>query len=172
MIDDIELCGRHRANLANLAKYLWNLPQTKFHMRDYYLTARDHEQLPRSLYMVPPAQAHANGLPEGATACASAHLLWAPGVHAPDHLADHIPPIHESPNWFSLVNWYTGLNDARSVGLHRASTWLFASWWWEIDNTPRGAAQRVEWLLRYGVPEDARKQALGAAPLCYQEIEL
>ena len=47
--------------------------------------------------------------------------------------------------------------------------WCFSSRWADIDNTPTGAALRIEWLLNHGLPKDWRKQMVGEAPLCYYE---
>ena len=36
--------------------------------------------------------------------------------------------------------------------------WCFASYWRSIDNTPRGAACRIAYMLEYGVPDKDSKQ--------------
>jgi hypothetical protein len=46
--------------------------------------------------------------------------------------------------------------------------WCFGWYWAHTDNTPLGAAQRIEWLLQNGLPENANDQKLGDAPLCYK----
>lgn len=51
---------------------------------------------------------------------------------------------------------------------HPAFTWLFSREWESIDNTPAGAAARVDWLLEHGeVPGDYLEQLGGESPLCY-----
>jgi hypothetical protein len=58
---------------------------------------------------------------------------------------------------------FTGLS------LHRSGwDWCFSADWIYIDNTPEGAALRIEWLIENGLPEDADEQMIGAAKLCYR----
>jgi hypothetical protein len=45
--------------------------------------------------------------------------------------------------------------------------WLFSCTWSKADNSPEGAALRIEWLLNFGCPKTSRYQLLGIAPLCY-----
>ena len=45
--------------------------------------------------------------------------------------------------------------------------WCFDTSWVLVDNTPKGAALRIEWLLNHGLPEDWYEQLEGNAPLCY-----
>ena len=46
--------------------------------------------------------------------------------------------------------------------------WCFSTDWTDADNTPEGAALRIEWLLSHGLPEDWYEQLKGMAPLCYK----
>ena len=45
--------------------------------------------------------------------------------------------------------------------------WCFASKWKTTDNTPTGAALRIEWLLKYGLPVYWMSQMYGHEDLCY-----
>ena len=45
--------------------------------------------------------------------------------------------------------------------------WCFDSAWRNTDNTPTGAALRIEWLLKYGLPENWMSQMRGREELCY-----
>lgn len=45
--------------------------------------------------------------------------------------------------------------------------WCFSSRWVRTDNTPCGAAKRIQWLLDNGLPENWRHQMWGDHPLCY-----
>lgn len=45
--------------------------------------------------------------------------------------------------------------------------WMFGPDWNEVDNSPTGAADRIEWFLKHGVPENWEEQMKGKAPLCY-----
>lgn len=47
--------------------------------------------------------------------------------------------------------------------------WCFGAAWDTTDNTPGGAAARIEWLLDRGLPEDWEDQEINFAPLCYRE---
>jgi len=46
--------------------------------------------------------------------------------------------------------------------------WCFVSSWVYVDNTPDGAADRIEWMLERGIPADWIEQMNGDAPLCYR----
>ena len=45
--------------------------------------------------------------------------------------------------------------------------WCFSSTWATTDNTPTGAALRIEWLLNNGLPENWFCQMYGKEDLCY-----
>ena len=45
--------------------------------------------------------------------------------------------------------------------------WCFGSTWSKTDNTPTGAALRIEWLLKYGLHENWNCQMYGREELCY-----
>jgi hypothetical protein len=46
--------------------------------------------------------------------------------------------------------------------------WCFNSDWAHVDNTPLGAAKRIEWFLENGLPENWRLQMNGSIDLCYK----
>ena len=46
-------------------------------------------------------------------------------------------------------------------------SWCFHSKWRNTDNTPTGAALRIEWLLNNGLPADWDCQMRGKEKLCY-----
>lgn len=63
-------------------------------------------------------------------------------------------------------SWY--LYSERVFGLSdRGWTWCFGSEWEAIDNTPAGAAKRIQYLIKHGLPEDHRDQWLGNAPYIF-----
>lgn len=71
--------------------------------------------------------------------------------------------IKANESWTSYVT--------RAFGLHvsdPARSWCFSSQWCNTDNTPLGAAKRIEWLLEHGVPENWREQITRKEPLCYE----
>lgn len=45
--------------------------------------------------------------------------------------------------------------------------WCFDSEWIVSDNTPEGAARRIEWLIDKGLPENWQEQMELEAQLCY-----
>ena len=45
--------------------------------------------------------------------------------------------------------------------------WCFDSTWKTTDNTPIGAALRIELLLNHGLPENWKNQMCGREKLCY-----
>jgi len=47
--------------------------------------------------------------------------------------------------------------------------WCFSAFWQKLDNTPEGAALRIEWLIEKGCPEDWWEQIQGRVPLCYMQ---
>ena len=47
--------------------------------------------------------------------------------------------------------------------------WCFDADWHYRDNTPEGAALRIEWLIKNGVPENWKSQLNGEAALCYYD---
>lgn len=46
-------------------------------------------------------------------------------------------------------------------------SWCFHPNWEEIDNTPSGAAKRILWLLKYGMPNDWKDMIYNGEPLWY-----
>jgi hypothetical protein len=47
--------------------------------------------------------------------------------------------------------------------------WCFSGAWAPTDDTPAGAADRIEILLNCGLPENWEEQMDGSAPLCYRQ---
>ena len=63
-----------------------------------------------------------------------------------------------------FITWsekFTGVSDDEWL-------WCFSSDWSATDNTPKGAALRIEWLLQNGLPENWEEQLEGDTPLCYK----
>jgi hypothetical protein len=57
----------------------------------------------------------------------------------------------------------------RCFGAHNDDVWdwCFSADWSDTDNTPQGAAARIEYMLEHSVPYTAREQKLGERKLCY-----
>jgi hypothetical protein len=59
----------------------------------------------------------------------------------------------------------------RVFGIHVDSDewdWVFGMYWRFTDDSPIGAADRIDWLLEHGLPEDSEDQMNGITPLCYR----
>jgi hypothetical protein len=64
-----------------------------------------------------------------------------------------------------FVAWseqFTGISRFRYLW-----TWLFGYEWTMPDNTPTGAAARIRYTVKHGLPENWDAQMDGDAPLCY-----
>jgi hypothetical protein len=48
--------------------------------------------------------------------------------------------------------------------------WCFSGKWEDVDNTAKGAAKRIQWLLEKGTPshDDIAEQQCATTPLCYE----
>lgn len=80
---------------------------------------------------------------------------------------DQIPKFRDGSiiySEFSIA--FFQLNPAKDVA---AWAWCFGPNWSVIDNTPKGAALRIEWLIKNGLPKNHFDQYMGSAPLCYYE---
>jgi len=47
--------------------------------------------------------------------------------------------------------------------------WCFSPLWSGNDNTAKGAAKRILWMLKHGIPHNYRDQIEGNAKLCYEK---
>jgi len=141
--------AQHKKNLLKLADYLDTVKKEKFHMKEF----RANEELiglwcsdPGFKSLVPSC---------GTAACALGH---APAL---------FPRIWKQK--LADETYYSGL--CRQVfGVWEYSdawTWCFDSGWSKRDNTPKGAAKRIRYMVENGVPENTLRQMNGDAPLCY-----
>lgn len=131
--------GMNRTNLERLASYLENLPEGYLHfdMESYFhepscdlRTERDEME-------------HSIGLTEptmGMVGCALGHSAAA-----------GIDPIE----WDATL-WFDFAEKAYGVDPEQAS-YIFGGEWYAIDNTPKGAAQRIRNVLA-GIAPDDREQ--------------
>lgn len=69
-------------------------------------------------------------------------------------------------SWCDFALRLFGMCDAFSI----PGRWCFSSAWTYIDNTPKGAAARITWMLENGVPSNWQAQMDGTAPLSYLEL--
>ena len=84
--------------------------------------------------------------------------------HAPFYGIEKNP----SESWFAYSR-RTLIN--RSTDDSSESRWCFSGDWAPIDNTKTGAAQRIIYLLQYGLPDTWKSQMDGDTPICYQHIQ-
>lgn len=95
---------------------------------------------------------HCNSDNCGTVGCAAGH-----GPHA------GIAKFHYEP-WSQYI-------DRVFTREYNAQKWLFSSYWKFTDNTARGAAARIDWYLKRGVPVDAASQMNGNKELCYARTD-
>ena len=121
--------ARHRKNLRKLANYVLNLPD-------------DYEHFSMSFYLIgkagvfDPEEAKAAILTCGTTGC----------------LLGHGPSAGISPRGCS--GWWEYASAKFGLLTHgRPWRWCFGGSWDAVDNTPRGGALRILYMLDYGIPE-------------------
>ncbi len=69
---------------------------------------------------------------------------------------------------------FTGLSSLADDFIARTTnndswSWCFSPVWQRVDNTPEGAARRIEWLVEHGLPKNWDEQKYGNAPLIYNQ---
>lgn len=119
-------------NLKKLAKYLYNLPDDYSHFdmgtycENYWSYYYEVTEVSKETYSEC-----------GTVACALGHGIAA-GVEP----------------YKNVVNW--GSYSYENFGLQGGSNefaWCFCGSWETYDNTPKGAAKRIMYMLEHGVPE-------------------
>jgi hypothetical protein len=91
-------------------------------------------------------------------ACAAGHLPFVGYAALPDE------------EWPEYINRITGLS--MHTNTKDYYSWCFSGRWAFQDNTAYGAGQRILWLLRHELPENADTQLWGNDPLCYTNLTL
>jgi hypothetical protein len=119
--------AKHKENLLKLARYLWDLPENYAHFdMEYYFNVAGALRPPRS-----------GELPTGCgtVACAVGHGPAA-GIKPSDY-----------------VGWRHYTSEAFGARvLDPVWEWCFDARWSRKDNTPRGAAKRIFYMLENGAP--------------------
>ncbi len=131
----------NRENLQRMADYIRTVPRKKFNM-DFYRKGSEKYHKCNSV------------------GCVIGHCTVLDDI-------DNIPTFWNDEIDFS--QWsknYTGLKTGETEW-----NWCFDSLWACVDNTPTGAADRIEWLLNHGLPEDWEEQMKGEKPLIYRTNE-
>lgn len=149
----VKLTRNRRANFEKLARYLLktyprNSEYPSFRMESFYTTIG-------SLWLT---DSECN-----TAACALGHGPAA-GIGRmsmkPSHLFDNF-------RWHAYSDRHF-INSA----VEHAWRWCFSSDWEGVDDTPRGAAKRILYMLKYGVPENYERQISGYERLSYLKIQL
>jgi hypothetical protein len=131
----------NRENLQRMADYIRTIPQDKFHMAQYRLINREEQEC-------------------NSVGCVIGFCTILDNIN-------NIPRINEGEIYFS--KWSYQFTDLIPNG--DIWQWCFDSDWQRTDNTPTGAAERIEWLLNNGLPEDWREQMRGDKPLIYKQTQ-
>lgn len=126
-------------NLKRMADHLKTVPQAKFSMRC------GHEAyMPKTVNKK----------------CTDTNCIIGNCLHLDPHVSDET--LLETNYWGWAVQ-FTGL-----FYQSRSWNWIFHFEWGKVDNTPTGAAMRIEWLLKHGIPKNDMEQRHGKASLCYK----
>lgn len=80
------------------------------------------------------------------------------------HLA--VTPLQLGESWDRYADRVYGIVASPGAPC-RDWLWLFSSKWCATDNTPTGAASRIDYYLAQGSPENTVQQIEGLEPLCY-----
>lgn len=76
----------------------------------------------------------------------------------------------DDEDWSQYITRTFGIDGGSAV--EPIWQWLFGSGWARTDNSPKGAGQRILWLLVHGVPEDWKEQMTWRVPLGYKGIRV
>lgn len=149
-------------NLELLAIYLENLPDDydKFQMYTFLDAGemhRDNDFSRKDAQDEYLAKLHTCG----SAACAVGH---GPSLYE----VDKVFKVKRHEGWSEYTARVFGIDDCDDGEGERAFNWLFDGEWGDVDNTPKGAAKRIRWYLKKGVPENADAQLYGTEPLCYK----
>lgn len=133
----------NRENLQRMADYIRTVPQRSFAM-DTYRGPLDTQ-----------------GPKCNSVGCIIGHCTILDADLINELLHESCGSVYAFAKWSFL---FTGLSDSEDSWY-----WCFGWRWAHSDNTPTGAADRIEWLLENGLPENWRAQMSGDAPLCYKK---
>lgn len=133
-------------NLRKLACYLLNLKESPLLRATFEMAIYSDSQ-----------HTHSCATTCGSVGCAVGHAPYA-GIEKRAY--------EEWPAYSNRV-FFDNKRTTAYPFLMTAWNWCFGSCWSAVDNTPRGAALRILWMLENGVPDNASSQWSGHAELCY-----
>lgn len=137
----------NKENLQRMADHIRTVPQEMFHMRCYRGIIKDDELIDASDCF--------SAVECETLGCIIGHSL----VLAPELVVKNEKGVIQYADWSEE---FTGIVWASSEWY-----WCFSFDWEYLDNTPEGAALRIEWLINHGLPKNSGIQMIGNAPLCY-----
>lgn len=146
--------GLNVGNLVKLAAYLLSLPE-------------DYQHFGMGVYFSKPGGALGMTVTEqageinecGAVACAIGHGPSA-GIAAKSELQERFWGIYCDENLIA------------EVGFKHEWNWCFSDAWEGIDDTAKGAGQRIIYMLDHGVPESFQGLPEYGDELIYREVTL
>ncbi len=155
--------------LMKLSAYLKNLPsQVEFDMADFHTK-------------IPVVEDNTVTHICATSACAVGHYAlmedydatsWGvkPKVITEDWLRLTDEWVHpERMDWTGFCTKIIGV--PAEAGNSRIFEWLFGSSWETVDNTPRGAAARIDYFLAHGVPREYASLSLTDRELAADEFQ-
>ena len=96
-------------------------------------------------------------------------------------IAGHAPMIpgfefneKDTKGVFDTICWAKYIHrifDISEVSDENLWLWIFGGNWSAVDNTIKGAVKRIEYTLKYGLPENWYAQQEGLLPLSYLDIK-
>lgn len=127
---------QQRANLKRLADGLRTVKPEKFHMGSYNNRWRDAHEIHEVIHDC------------ATTACA---LGYGPAF-LPETVQQDDP--HESWLGYSRRVFGVARREPKIIGRSPEWSYLFDDSWSDVDNTPTGAADRIDHYLTHGVPDE------------------
>lgn len=73
---------------------------------------------------------------------------------------------HKNECWSEYSDRFSGLKTSCIIYVAEWD-WCFNPKWADVDNTPEGAAKRINYLLNNGLPHNWRRQIQGLDPISY-----
>lgn len=150
----VKLLPHERENLQKLAEFLYKNDEVLYEGEPVEFSMTDYSD----------SEHHLLSAECGTVGCA---VGWGPH-------AGIAKLITENWNEYSCRCFLEYFDNKRGIdfgGKNPIWTWMFSAKWALTDNSRRGAALRILYLLEFGMPENYQDQWEGDAPLCYIDYE-
>ena len=132
-------------NLLKMADYIEKIPQKVFDM-EIFRSGNDEKHNCDSI------------------GCIIGHCVILDSLSNIPYDCDYHSNGEKSIDFHKWCREYTGIHFSSYSGLY-----LFSSEWSNIDNTPEGAAKRIRYFVKNGLPFNWSKQLEGSEPLSYNQ---